>query len=91
MQQNRLKQPFTVTSATPGEHFENYKLKNMKTTNESIIASVNREAMKELLDETKETLAPEFLKEKRSNHSFSVVDLWRMQKKHKTLGSSTRW
>ena len=63
-----------------GEHFENNKLKNMKTTNESIIASVNREAMKELLDETKETLAPEFLKEKRSNHSFSVVDLWMMQK-----------
>ena len=57
----------------------------MKTTNESIIASVNKEAMKELLEETKETLAPEFLKEKRSNQSFCMVDLWRMQKKHKVI------
>ena len=47
--------------------------------------------MKELLSETKETIATGILKNNKTKRTFAVVDLWNMQKKHKTLGSSTKW
>ncbi len=49
------------------------------------------EEMKELLKETKETMATGIVKNNASGSTFTLIDLWRVQKKHKTLGSSTRW
>jgi len=62
----------------------------MKTTNKGIIQPINKDEMNELLKETEEKIATGFTK-KTGSGTFGIVDLWRMQKKHKTLGSSTRW
>jgi len=43
------------------------------------------------LKETKETIASDLIIKKDKSSTFTVVDLWRLQKKHKSLGSSTRW
>ena len=59
----------------------------MKTNTRGIVAPINEKELKELCTETKETI----YKNNLTNSTFAVVDLWRMQKKHKTLGSSTRW
>ncbi len=63
----------------------------MKTSTKGIISTMNEKEMKELLSETKETIATGILKNNKTKRTFAVVDLWNMQKKHKTLGSSTKW
>jgi len=63
----------------------------MKTNTKRIVNPVIKEEIKELLKETKETIAADILKNNGPDSTFTVVDLWRMQKKHKTLGSSTKW
>ncbi len=63
----------------------------MKTNAAVIIDTISKENMEELLKETRETLAKEFLTVTKRKQSFGTLDLWRMQKKHKTLGSSTKW
>lgn len=63
----------------------------MKTNAPVIIDTISKENMEELLKETRETLAKEFLTTTKRKQSFGTLDLWRMQKKHKTLGSSTKW
>jgi len=63
----------------------------MKTTNSGVITPINKNEMKELLKETKETIATGIIKKIGSNQTFALVDLWRVQKKQKTLGSSTKW
>ncbi len=62
----------------------------MKTNNKPATAILNKDELKELLTETKETLLSGN-QLKMQNGKFSIVDLWNMQKKHKTIGSSTRW
>ena len=59
----------------------------MKTNTTGIVTPINEKELKELCTETKETIG----KNNGSNATFAAVDLWRMQKKHKTLGSSVRW
>ncbi|CAN5820247.1 hypothetical protein BH11BAC4_BH11BAC4_25180 [soil metagenome] len=63
----------------------------MKMNDRSIGTSMIEKKVKELFKETKETLATELMKDKAANSTFTVVDLWRTQKKQKTLGSSTKW
>ncbi len=63
----------------------------MKTNMHHTVVSLDKDELKELLKETKETIATTHRKSNSGNHTFGPIDLWRMQKKHKTLGSSTRW
>jgi len=63
----------------------------MKTITGSIVIPMNETEKKELLKETKETIATDLLKKNGTNKTFGVLDLWRMQKRQKTLGSSTKW
>jgi hypothetical protein len=63
----------------------------MKTMKDHINMPIGSEEMKELLKETKETLASGAVKSNAPGSTFTQIDLWRLQKKHKTLGSSTRW
>lgn len=63
----------------------------MKTNNGVIPEPLNQDELTELMKQTPETVAKDMLKNKKNKNSFGLVDLWRMQKKHKTLGSSTRW
>lgn len=63
----------------------------MKTITGSLVIPMNESEKKELLKETKETIATELLKKNGATKTFGVLDLWRMQKRQKTLGSSTKW
>ncbi len=63
----------------------------MKTNSGVVSNTLQKDELNELLKETKETLATGILTSNRSARKFGIVDLWRMQKKHRTLGSSTKW
>ena len=63
----------------------------MKTNTTTGITPIGKNEMEALLKQTKETLATGVLKNVSKKQTFGVIDLWRMQKKHKTLGSSTKW
>ena len=63
----------------------------MKTNYTAIISPVDKKGIDALLKETKETIASDLIVKKDKSSTFTVVDLWRLQKKHKSLGSSTRW
>lgn len=62
----------------------------MKTDMNGIVSPIIKDELKDLLKETKETLATD-VKSSKNKPGFGPIDLWRMQKKHKTLGSSVRW
>jgi hypothetical protein len=57
----------------------------MKTNTGSIITANNNDI------ETKEITSKDILKKTSHAHTFGMIDLWRLQKKHKSLGSSTKW
>jgi hypothetical protein len=61
----------------------------MKSDVMGISAQINKEELKELLKETKETIAVD-AKLENSNRSFGAVDLWNVQKKHRTTSSMMR-
>jgi hypothetical protein len=50
---------------------------------------VNKDELKELLQETKETLAMD-VKAEENNPSFSVIDLWNVQKRQRTTATMMR-
>ena len=50
---------------------------------------VNKETLKELLKETKETLAVD-VKAEGNTPSFTAVDLWNVQKRQKTAATMSR-
>ena len=66
-------------------------MKNMKSTNSRIDTAIEKNELKELFTEIKETIATGNLKNNVPASTFAMVDLWRVQKKKKTLGSSTKW
>jgi translation elongation factor EF-1beta len=61
----------------------------MKSDVMGMSAQINKEELKELLKETKETIAVD-AKLENSNCSFGAVDLWNVQKKHRTTSSMMR-
>ncbi len=62
----------------------------MKTATMGIVTPINKDEMKELLKETKETLAANVLKSTAENPVFGSVDLWRVRKNHRTMASMRR-
>ncbi len=61
----------------------------MKSDVMGIVMPINKEELKELLKETKETLAID-AKTDENNRSFGVVDLWNVQKRQRTTASMMR-
>ncbi len=61
----------------------------MKSDVVGIGAPINKNDLKELLKETKETLAVD-VKTVANNRSFGVVDLWNAQKRQRTSASMMR-
>ncbi len=57
----------------------------MKTNTGGIITANNNDI------ETKEIASKDIQKKTSNAHTFGMIDLWRLHKKHKTLGSSTKW
>ena len=62
----------------------------MKSDVMGIGAPINNEELKELLKETKETIAVDAKTDGNNNRSFGVVDLWNVQKKQRTTASMMR-
>ncbi len=55
----------------------------------SIANSISKEELKELLKETKETIAS--VNKETVNRSFSVIDFWNVQRKQRTSSDMRRW
>ena len=62
----------------------------MKADVMGIGAPINKKDLKELLKETKETIAVDAKTEGNHNRSFGAVDLWNVQKKQRTTASMMR-
>ena len=62
----------------------------MKSDVMGIGAPINKEELKELLKETKETIAVDAKTDGIVIRSFGVVDLWNVQKKQRTTTSMMR-
>lgn len=61
----------------------------MKTNVMTTGNALNNEDLKELMKETKETLAVD-VNETEETPSFSVVDMWNVQKRQRTAAAMTR-
>jgi hypothetical protein len=62
----------------------------MKSDVVGIGAPINKKDLKELLKETKETIAVDVKIDGNNNRSFGVVDLWNVQKRQRTTASMMR-
>jgi len=62
----------------------------MKSDVVGIGAPINKKDLKELLKETKETLAVDVTIVGNNTRSFGVVDLWNVQKRQRTTASMMR-
>jgi hypothetical protein len=62
----------------------------MKSDVMGIVMPINKEELKELLKETKETLAVDAKTDDENNRSFGVVDLWNVQRRQRTTASMMR-
>lgn len=61
----------------------------MKTSTVGIVTPINKDEMNELLKETKETLAPDLLKNK-NTEIFAVVNMWKVRKSSRPTSSMRR-
>ena len=62
----------------------------MKISTAGIVTPLNKDEMKELTKETKETLAPNAFQQT-GNQPFGSVDLWRVRKSYRTMVSMRRF
>ena len=63
----------------------------MKQESMGVVIPINKEQMKELTKQTKETLAVHALQNDEGNRSFGSVDLWNARKQQRTMASMRRW
>ncbi len=63
----------------------------MKQETMGDVIPMNKEQMKELTRETKETLAKNVITTSASNRAFGSVDLWNSRKNQRTTTSMRRW
>ena len=62
----------------------------MKSDVMGIVMPINKEELKELLKETKETIAVDVTTVGNNTRSFGVVDLWNVQRRQRTTASMMR-
>ncbi len=63
----------------------------MKNDTKGIVIPLNKEQMKELTKETKETLATNLVGKVTNQRSFGSVDLWNSRKNQRTMVSMRKW
>ncbi|MCY7290584.1 MAG: hypothetical protein LH615_00215 [Ferruginibacter sp.] len=63
----------------------------MKQETMGIVIPINKEQMKELTKETKETIAVLAIDADGTNRTFGSVDLWNSRKNQRTMASMRRW
>ena len=62
----------------------------MKSEAMGVGTPISKKDLKDLLSETKETLAVD-IKIDSNNRTFGTMDLWNLQKRQKTAASMRRW
>ena len=63
----------------------------MKNDTMGLIIPINKQQMKELTKETKETLAAHVLKQPQNHRNFGSVDLWNSRRNYRTMNSMRRF
>lgn len=63
----------------------------MKIDTMGLIIPINKQQMKELTKEAKETLAADVLREPRNHRTFGSVDLWNARRNSHTTASKRRF
>lgn len=63
----------------------------MKTSTVGIVTPINKEELKELFKETKETLATDFISNNAEKSTFGAIDLWKIRKNTKSTTSLRRF
>ncbi len=63
----------------------------MKNDTQGIVIPLNKEQMKELTKETKETLATNLVENVTNQRTFGSVDLWNSRKNQRTMVSMRKW
>lgn len=63
----------------------------MKQETMGVVIPINKEQMKELTRETKETLATNVIGKSAGNRAFGSVDLWNSRKNQRSTTSMRRW
>ncbi len=63
----------------------------MKTSTVGIVTPINKNELKELLKETKETLATGVLNNNAGNPCFGAIDMWKVRKNYKNTTSLRRF
>jgi uncharacterized membrane protein YdcZ (DUF606 family) len=63
----------------------------MKQDTMGVVIPINKEQMKELTRETKETLATNVIITAAGSRAFGSVDLWNSRKNQRTATSMRRW
>ena len=72
-------------------YFLKFKHRYMKQETMGLVIPINKEQMKELTKETKETLAVHAIETEGNNRLFGSVDLWNSRKNQRTMASMRRW
>lgn len=62
----------------------------MKSDTSGMGTTIENDQLKELLKETKESVATD-VKQEESNRSFGSIDLWNLQKRQRTSIEMRRW
>ncbi len=62
----------------------------MKSETMGIVIPINKNDMRELMKETKETIAADVIRSAQNHRSFSTVDLWNARKHQRTMASMRR-
>jgi len=63
----------------------------MKNDTVGLLKPINKQQMKELTMETKETLATGVLREPQNHRTFGSVDLWNARRNSRTMTSKRRF
>ena len=59
----------------------------MKSETMGVVRPINKNEMKELTKETKETLATDIIRQSQNHRVFGAVDLWNTRRHQRTMAS----
>ena len=80
-------------SSRPDIRIPNFEIKHryMKNDTMGLLKPINKQQMKDLTKETKETIAANVLKQPQNHRTFSSVDLWNTRRNFRSMTSMRRF
>ncbi len=82
--------PDCTASLTYKDLLKKNKHSYMKSEAKGIVMPINKNEMRDLMKETKETLAADVIRQSHEHRTFSTVDLWNARKNQRTMASMRR-